>query len=80
MTQTTAPKIPLEVDGEVIYLNPNSAEGKALQRLQNLDSDLPSQFITLVEEGEEIDVQAGWERLKRRGYKIQIPTTDPSIS
>ncbi|MEB3309195.1 MAG: hypothetical protein VKJ02_03100 [Snowella sp.] len=80
MTQTTVSKILLEVDGEVIYINPNSAEGKALQRLENLDSDLPSQLITLVEEGEEIDVQAGWERLKKRGYKIQIPTTDSSIS
>ena len=74
--QTSNAKIPLEIDGEVIYLDPNSAEGKALQRIQDLDPDDPNQVITIVEEGQEIDVEAVWERLKQRGYKIQIPSSN----
>ncbi len=35
MTQTTNPGIPFEVEGEVTYLAPDSAEGKALQRIRN---------------------------------------------
>lgn len=76
MTQISDTKIPLEVEGEVIYLDPNSAEGKALQRIQDLDPDDPNQVITIVEQGQEIDVEAVWERLKQRGYKIQIPSSN----
>jgi alpha-acetolactate decarboxylase len=76
MTQTSNAKIPLEVDGEVIYLDPNSAEGKALQRIQDLDPDDPNQVITIVEKEQEIDVEVIWERLKQRGYKIQIPSSN----
>jgi len=61
------------VDGEEIYLDPNSAEGKALQRITNTDIDDPTQFITLVEEGQEINIEASLDRLIKRGYKIQIP-------
>ena len=33
--------IPFEVEGEMTYLNPNSAEGKALQRMK---TTVPEQF------------------------------------
>ena len=77
MTQTTNAKIPLEVEGEAIYLDPNSAEGKALQRIQDFDPDDPNQVIAIVEKGQEIDLEAIGERLQQRGYKkIQIPSSN----
>ena len=67
---TSNAKIPLEVDGEVIYLDPNSAEGKALQRIENpLGED---EWITIGEIGEEVDMEVVRERIKQRGYKIQM--------
>ncbi|MDY6803434.1 MAG: antitoxin AF2212-like protein [Cyanobacteriota bacterium] len=44
-----------EIEGEAIYLDPNSAEGKALERIPNLDFDDASQWIEDANEGE-IDV------------------------
>jgi hypothetical protein len=70
--------IPCEVDGEFLYLSPNSAEGKALQRLP--DIDCPTKWVTLVEEEQEIDIEPGLERLSKRGYKVQIPSPDTSLS
>ncbi|PSO49455.1 MAG: hypothetical protein BRC33_06900 [Cyanobacteria bacterium SW_9_44_58] len=62
--------IPFEVEGETTYLSPDSAEGKALQRIDSLDPDDPTQWITVVEEGEEIDVDGAFNRLRKRGYKV----------
>jgi hypothetical protein len=53
-------------------LAPHSAEAKAIARLQ--DEDDPSQWITVVEEGEEIDVESSLEYLKQRGYAVKIPS------
>jgi hypothetical protein len=47
-----------------------SAESLAIARLK--DEDHPSQWVTLVEAGEDIDVEKDLEYLKKRGYKIQI--------
>jgi len=66
----TEPGIPSEIDGETTYLNPESAEGKALQRLDSLDPDDTTQWITVVEEGQEIDVEGALNRLKERGYQV----------
>jgi hypothetical protein len=44
------------------------AEALAIARLK--DEDNPSQWITLVEAGEDIDVEKNLEYLKQRGYKI----------
>ncbi len=76
MVHTNTEKIPLEIDGEIIYLDPNSAEGKALQRIETLDPDDPSQFTTLIEEGQTVNITEGLERLKKRGYPIEIPSSD----
>lgn len=47
-----------------------SAEALAIARLE--DEDDPSQWITLVEADEDIDVEKDLDYLKKRGYKIQI--------
>lgn len=63
-------EIPCEVDGETVYLSPSSAEGKALQRIRN---PIPEdEWVTEGEIGEEIDVDTINERLRKRGYKVQI--------
>ena len=62
--------IPFEFEGEMTYLNPDSAEGKALQRIDSLDPDDPTQWITVVEEGQEIDDEALDQWLKERGYEV----------
>ena len=51
-------------------LAPQSAEAKAIARLA--DEDNESQWITVIEEGEEVDVDASLEYLKNRGYKIEV--------
>jgi len=62
--------IPFEIEGEITDLNPDSAEGKALQRIDSLDPDDATQWITVVEEGQEIDDEALDQWLKERGYKV----------
>ena len=47
-----------------------SAEALAMARLKNEDD--PSQWIMLVEAGEDIDVEKDLDYLKKRGYKIEI--------
>jgi hypothetical protein len=69
-------KIPLEMEGEIIYLDPNSAEGKALQRIENLDINNLDQFTILIEEGKTVNITEGLQRLKKRGYPIEIPSSD----
>ena len=51
-------------------LAPQSAEAKAIARLA--DEDDESQWITVIEEGEEVDVDASLEYLKNRGYKVEV--------
>lgn len=68
--------IPCEVDGEIISLNPNSAEGKALTRIRNPISE--NEWITVGEIGQNIDMEAVRERIKQRGYKIQVSSEDSS--
>lgn len=78
MMQTTNAKIPLEVEGEVIYLDPNSAEGKALRRIDKPIRE--DEWITVGEIGEEIDMEAINEKIKQRGHKIQVPSKNSSSS
>ena len=76
MIYSTKNKIAYEIDGEIMYLDPNSAEGKALQRIENLDIDDHDQFTILIEEGQTINIIEGLQRLKKRGYPIEIPNSD----
>lgn len=73
-------EVPLEINGEEIYLNPNSAEAKAVKRIESIDFADSSQWITEGQIGEEIDVDAINQRLKERGYKIQVSFTDSQAS
>lgn len=76
MIYSTKNKIAYEIDGEIMYLDPNSAEGKALQRIENLDIDDHDQFTILIEEGQTVNIIEGLQRLKKRGYPIEIPNSD----
>jgi hypothetical protein len=67
-----------ENTNQAFQVSPNSAEGKALQRKQDVDN--PTKWVTVVEEGQEIDIERGLERLRKRGYKIQIPSSNQSSS
>ncbi|NMF86609.1 hypothetical protein [Nodosilinea sp. P-1105] len=50
-----------------------SAEARAIERLKDLeDLDDPTKWITVIEAGEEIDVESACERLKERGFQIEI--------
>ena len=70
--------IPFEVEGETTYLNPDSAEGKALQRIEE---SLPERlWSTHGIIGEEIDVKLLNQRLRERGYSIQVSFQDSSES
>lgn len=55
-----------------------SAEERAIERMG--DSDDPTKWITVVEEGDEIDVDAVYQRLEERGFEIQIPSENSSVS
>jgi len=47
---------------------PSLAVKKAIERIKDLDD--PSQWITTIQEGDEINEQELEEWLKKRGYKI----------
>lgn len=68
--ETPAQENSIIVEPDSIDINPNSAEGKALQRIATIDFDDASQWITDGEIGEEIDVETINQRLKERGYQI----------
>ena len=76
MINSTKNKIQLEINGGTIHLDPYSAEGKALQRIENLDIDDHDQFTILIEEGQTINIIEGLQKLKKRGYPIEIPNSD----
>ncbi len=80
MAETSNPQtsagIPFEVDGEIIYLSPNSAEGKALQRIRN---PIPENEWVTVEADHDIDMEAVRQRIRQRGYKTQVSSEDKSI-
>jgi len=58
MNQTNSPKISLEIEGEVIELNHNSAEAKAIQRIQAIENGEKVEWITTIREGDLIDTEA----------------------
>lgn len=67
-----------EFTNQAPQVSPSSAEGKALQRLPDIDD--PTKWVTVVEEGQEIDIEPGLERLAKRGYKVQIPSPNTLLS
>ena len=74
MAEASNPKtnlgIPFELDGEVTYLSPDSAEGKALQRIHN---PIPEEeWITVFDPKEYVidasEADAWLEELNRTGW------------
>ncbi|MFM7575490.1 MAG: hypothetical protein ACKO5Q_00890, partial [Microcystaceae cyanobacterium] len=53
-------------------------EALAISRLQ--DEGHANQWTTLVESGEEIDLEESLAYLKKRGYKVQIPDQNTQSS
>jgi len=70
--------IPFEIEGEMTYLNPDSAEGKALQRIE--ESIPEEDWSTYGTIGEEVDVDLLNKRLQERGYPIQVSFQNASQS
>ncbi len=79
-TSQTDSGIPFEVDGEVIYLSPNSAEGKALQRIEAMEAGEEVGWITVFDpETDTIDEVALDAWLTERGYPV-VQSSDSSES
>lgn len=76
----TSPGIPFEVDGKVIHLSPNSAEGKALQRIEAMEAGEDIQWTTHEDSGEPLDVAAANQWLKENGFNAQISFRDTSTA
>ncbi|NUN64239.1 hypothetical protein HCU40_05635 [Pseudanabaena biceps] len=51
-------------------LTAQSSEARAIARLE--DEDDESKWITVIEEDEEVDVEASLEYLRQRGYKVEV--------
>ncbi|MGB3201652.1 MAG: hypothetical protein WBA99_12160 [Nodosilinea sp.] len=52
-------------------LDKRSAEARAMERIKDLDD--PTQWVTVIEAGEEVDVERLHQRLRDRGFQIEIP-------
>lgn len=75
-----SPGIPFEVDGETIHLSPNSAEGKALQRIEAMEAGEEVECITVFDpETDTIDEAALDAWLTERGYPL-VQNPDPPAS
>jgi hypothetical protein len=61
--------IPFEIEGETTYLNPDSAEGKALQRIDSLDPDDATQWITIIDDQDISSEEV--KQLKREGWQVK---------
>jgi len=72
MTQANSPEIIVEVDGEVGDLNPDSAEAKAIRRIQAIENGEQVEWITTIHEGDLIDTEALDQWLTKRGHPIKI--------
>ena len=59
--------IPFELEEEIIYLSPDSAEGKAVQRISNFESD--DDLVTIVDDDEEFLPET--EELRDSGWIVK---------
>ncbi|NJN74766.1 MAG: hypothetical protein HC799_19250 [Limnothrix sp. RL_2_0] len=59
--------IPFELEGEIIYLSPDSAEGKALKRIRDSESD--ENLVTIVDDDEVFDPEV--EELRKSGWIVK---------
>ena len=55
-----------------------SAEALAIERIPDLDD--PTKWITVIDEGDEVDeveLDSAYERLRTQGFEIEIPDQKP---
>ena len=64
---------PCNLNNETIYLNPDSAEGKALKRIHN---PIPEDEWVTVDTKHDIDIEAVRQRIKQRGIKSKVSAED----
>lgn len=62
--------IPFEIEGETIYLSPESAEGKALQRIDAINAGEKVEWRTTIRQGDLIDEDDLDRWLTKRGYSL----------
>ena len=56
-----------------------SAEELAIERMKDLDDpDNPDKWETVVDIGDEIDVESSLENLRKRGYKVKVSSESQS--
>ncbi len=56
-----------------------SAEQLAIERMKDLDDpDNPDKWETVVDIGDEVDVESSLENLRKRGYKIKVSSESQS--
>ncbi len=56
-----------------------SAEQLAIERMKDLDDpDNPDKWETVVDIGDEVDVESSLENLRKRGYKIKVSSKSQS--
>jgi hypothetical protein len=48
-----------------------STEARAIERLKDLDD--PTKWVTVIEEGQEIDIETAYQRLRERGFPVEMP-------
>lgn len=52
-----------------------SAEQRAIERLKDVDDpDNPDLWTTVINVDDEIDIESSLDNLRKRGYKIKIPS------
>lgn len=52
-----------------------SAEERAIDRLEDIDDpDNPEKWTTVAEIDREVEIESSLNNLKKRGYKVQIPS------
>lgn len=56
-----------------------SAEQRAIERMNDLDDpDNPELWETVIDIGDEIDVESSLENLRKRGYKVKVSSQSQS--
>ncbi len=62
--------IEFETDGRRVYLRPDSAEGKAVRRIEAIESGEKVEWVTTIRQGDPIDEEALDRWLTERGYPV----------
>ena len=58
-----------EMENDIISVSPNSAEGKALERVSAMELGETVDWV-VIEPDESVDIQLVRDRMHKRGYKV----------